>query len=270
MTLRRLAFCPPLIALLLAGIGRGQTSASSDEIQILTRQCRATETAGQMREKLAQHNAGSSPAVPDDFAAAWVACAQLDAALQASDATRVREVASELRLIYARLNQPPAPPKERLAIMEASASGLSGLQRFYKLAGLAKLALEAEEIDKAQSYARELLALAPEYPKDWNYGNAIYYGYFVLGRVALRHGNVPLAAQYLIDAGSTPGSPQLNSFGPNVTLAKELLEKGQAAAVLQYFALCKNFWKLDHGRLDEWSATVRGGGIPNFTSNLNY
>jgi hypothetical protein len=270
MTLRRLAFCPLSVALLLAGIGRGQTSTNSDEIQSLTRRCKATESARQMREKLALRNAHGSPALPGDFAAAGAACAQLDAALQSSDGTKVSEMASELRLIFARLYPPAAPPKDRLAAMEAAASGLKGIERFYKLAGLAKLALEAEEIDKAQSYARELLALAPEYPKDWNYGNAVYYGYFVLGRVALRRGNVPLAAQYLIDAGSTPGSPQLNSFGPNVTLAKELLEKGQNAAVLQYFALCKNFWKMDRGRLDEWSATVRGGGTPNFTSNLNY
>ena len=44
-------------------------------------------------------------------------------------------------------------------------------------------------------------------------------------------------------AGATPGSPQLDSFGPNMTLAKELLEKGQPDVVLHYFALCKNFWE---------------------------
>ena len=65
-------------------------------------------------------------------------------------------------------------------------------------------------------------------------------------------------------AGATPGSPQLNSFGPNMTLAKELLEKGQSEVVLQYLALCKKFWKMDRGQLDEWSATIRGGGIPDF------
>ena len=34
------------------------------------------------------------------------------------------------------------------------------------------------------------------------------------------------AGKYLVEAAHTPGSPQLNSFGPNVTLAKELLEMG--------------------------------------------
>ncbi len=40
-----------------------------------------------------------------------------------------------------------------------------------------------------------------------------------------------------------------------MTLAKELVERGQSAVVLQYLALCKNFWKMDRGKLDEWSAT---------------
>jgi hypothetical protein len=48
-------------------------------------------------------------------------------------------------------------------------------------------------------------------------------------------------------AGATPGSPQLDSFGPNLTLAKELFEKSQPDVILHYFALCKNFWE-DGGR----------------------
>ena len=33
---------------------------------------------------------------------------------------------------------------------------------------------------------------------NWNYGNAVYYGNFVLGRIALRQDNVQLAGQYLL------------------------------------------------------------------------
>jgi hypothetical protein len=112
--------------------------------------------------------------------------------------------------------------------------------------------------------------VALQYPEDWNYGNAIYYGNFVLGRIAAREDNLVLAGQYLLAAGATPGSPQLDSFGPNVTLAKELIENGQSDVVLQYFAICKHLWKMDHGKLDEWGATVRKGGIPDFGSNLCY
>jgi hypothetical protein len=132
------------------------------------------------------------------------------------------------------------------------------------------VAFAAEDLDKAQSYASRLVEMAPEYANDWNYGNAIHDGYMVLGRVAVRRGNIALAEQDLLNAGSTKGSPQLNSFGPNVSLAKDLLEKGRKDTVLQYLALCKTFWKTHAANIDAWSATIRGGGIPNFGANLLY
>jgi Zn-finger nucleic acid-binding protein len=55
-----------------------------------------------------------------------------------------------------------------------------------------------------------------------------------------------------------------------MTLAKELLEKGQSEVVLQYFELCRNFWRMDRGRLDKWSAAVRRAEMPEFSANLTY
>jgi hypothetical protein len=54
----------------------------------------------------------------------------------------------------------------------------------------------------------------------------------------------------------------LNSFGPNVTPAKDLLAQGQAQPMLEYIAECKSFWKLDYGKLDEWIGAIRAGGTP--------
>lgn len=131
----------------------------------------------------------------------------------------------------------------------------------------ARVAVEAGEAEKARSFALELLAGPTE---GWNHGNAIHYGNLVLGRLALQSGNVPEARQYLLKAGKTPGSPQLNSFGPSMLLAKELLEKGERDAVLEYLQLCSRFWKMDGDRLKNWSATIRGGGTPDFRMNLGY
>jgi len=74
--------------------------------------------------------------------------------------------------------------------------------------------------------------------------------------------------QSLIDQGS--GSPALGTFGPSMSLAKALLEKGQVDVVLTFFDLCKAFWTAHPEVLDGWSDTVRKGGIPNFGANLNY
>ena len=64
---------------------------------------------------------------------------------------------------------------------------------------------------------------------------------------------------------------QLNSFGPDMSLAKVLLEAGERDVVLQYFQLCGAFWKHDiQGSLPAWTAAVREGLIPDFRGNLLY
>ena len=134
------------------------------------------------------------------------------------------------------------------------------------LPDVAKAAFEAGETAKARAYAEELLKATD--PNDWNYGNRIHHGHLILGRIALREGNVGSAKEHLLAAGQTPGSPQLNSFGPNMTLARELLEKGEKQAVLEYFKRCGSFWKKD--RLETWAREVQDGKIPDFGANLDY
>jgi hypothetical protein len=135
---------------------------------------------------------------------------------------------------------------------------------------LPQAAFAAEEFTKARTYAEQLLAEAASQPRNWNYGNAVHKGNLVLGRLDARDGRIADAIARLQAAGKTPGSPQLNSFGPNMTLAKDLLERGEKQAVLDYFELCRVFWKMGGERLDAWAADVRAGRAPNFGANLQY
>ena len=73
------------------------------------------------------------------------------------------------------------------------------------------------------------------------------------GRIALRLGQPEAAAAFLLEAGRTPGSPQLNSFGPNMLLAKEMLAAGRKEPVLEYVALVRRFWKMDAGATTAWT-----------------
>ncbi len=145
---------------------------------------------------------------------------------------------------------------------KASSLSPKAIDRFYLLSDLAEAAFEAQKIKKAQSYARELLEISPEHKDDWNYGNAIHNGNTVLGRIAIRRGDAERAADFLLKAGATPGSPQLNSFGPDFVLAKELLEKGEKKTVIEYLKLCKNFWKEDV--LDRWIRMIEADIEPDF------
>jgi len=147
------------------------------------------------------------------------------------------------------------------------------LERLHKLPGLAKAAFEAREFEEARNYATELLKLAcsPDLPEFFrNNGNAIHHGNLILGRIALQSGDLAQARERLLAAGRTKGSPQLNSFGPNMSLAGELLKRGERNAVLEYFALCSKFWKHGSDVLIEWTRQVEAGEIPNFGANLRY
>ena len=133
------------------------------------------------------------------------------------------------------------------------------------LQSLAKVALAANKPQKAKEYAEIMLS---QKSSSWNYGNNIHHGNIILGRIALKLDDLEEAKKRLINAGKTPGSPVLNSFGPNMALAKELLQKGEKDVVLKYFELCLKFWYRKE-LLHKWSVVVKNGKIPDFGNNLN-
>ncbi len=123
------------------------------------------------------------------------------------------------------------------------------------------------DLDKARMYAEAMLADSPD---DWNRGNRVHYGNLVLGRIALADGDLRGAGQYLLAAGRTPGSPQLNSFGPDMALARDLLERGETQTVLRYLALCLEFWEMGQDSLKNWIALIEGGRTPDFGRHLRF
>lgn len=158
-----------------------------------------------------------------------------------------------------------------LRLAQASISkSQNAYDRFLALTHAQIPAFECREYDLAQAYANEVLQLAPQFQQDWNYGNAIHNGHVVLGRFALVHGGVESACKELLLAGKTPGSPQLDSFGPNMSLAKELLDHGQRDVVFQYFDECQVFWRSDFGALRKWRILARLHIPPDFGANLVY
>jgi hypothetical protein len=165
----------------------------------------------------------------------------------------------------------PTTPQGRLdAAVKELATASNEEEKFHALDDAAKEGFEVGQIEDARKYANDLLTLAQKFQRDWNYGNAIQDGNLVLGRIALKEGRTEDAKQCLLAAGKSPGSPQMDSFGPNMSLAKDLLDKGERDVVLQYFELCRVFWKNDFGELNEWSSDVKAGRIPNFGANLVY
>jgi len=140
---------------------------------------------------------------------------------------------------------------------------------------LPRLAYEAGQYGEARNIARHMVNDASKHLTingldfgDGLKGDEYYDGNMVLGLVALQAGDLAHARSYLLASGKTTGSPPLDSFGPNMMLAKALLEKGDKQTVLQFFKECASFWR--YSPLDKWSAQVEAGTVPDFGPNLDY
>lgn len=142
--------------------------------------------------------------------------------------------------------------------------------RFYALNRAAKTSFTQGHDADAKSFPEELEKVTPKYKGDWNYGNAIQDYNLVLGRLALKAGDVETAKKRLLAAGHSPGSPQMDTFGPNMSLAQDLLAKGEKEVVLAYFDLCQKFWKMEDGKLAQWRKDIVANGVPDFGANLIY
>ena len=141
---------------------------------------------------------------------------------------------------------------------------------FYGLERLARQALDRNDLESAKSFAESWLQMAPANSNSWNYGNALHKGNLILGQIALTQGRLADARRYLLDAGRTPGSPQLYTIGPGFKLATELLKQGERETVLQYLELCRRFWENGQRKLDTWVIDVQNGRTPVFVGDHDY
>jgi len=142
--------------------------------------------------------------------------------------------------------------------------------RWLLLGAIAQTRFKLGMLAVSKRLSFELLKQADNHVDDWNYGNAIHLANTLLGRIALREGDVTAAKRYLIASGQTRGSPQLNTFGPNMRLANELLRAGERGVVLEYFKHCSKFWASEFSRLNQWEKDICEGRRPRFGPNLYY
>jgi len=160
--------------------------------------------------------------------------------------------------------------KKRLATLEMAPASSDPQRRLNQLPVLVTAAFDAGEMEKASNYAAESLRLAEDHQGQPGYDMAIHKANIALGRLALRQSDVEKAKACLLAAGHVHGDPALSSFGPNMSLAKELLEKGEREVVLQYFELCQKFWPYGSRQLAAWKLAVEKGELPQFGANLIY
>ncbi len=148
--------------------------------------------------------------------------------------------------------------------VEAQATDASS--RFNQLPELAKRALAANENKEAERYANEMIASAPDQTDKRDAGNAVHWGNIVLGELALKQNDLVAAKIHLLAAGETTGSPTLNSFGPDTSLAKQLFDRGEHEVVDQYLQKVGAFWSSGQNCLKLWRNDIAAQQAPEATA----
>lgn len=133
-----------------------------------------------------------------------------------------------------------------------------GYGRTSLAAELAEEAFEAGDIDKAREYCADLLKNS-ENQDFWSRGIGVHTANTVLGRIALKDGDVAAAKKYL-KASAQCGSPELMFDGPRLELADALLAQGEREAVIEFLEVFAKFWNKEIA--GEWIAEIKAGKTP--------
>src|SRR2546430_3809398 len=118
---------------------------------------------------------------------------------------------------------PPTGPSTGADRKNLAASAYQNFERAYRLQNhdqekrilisqLATSALEAGEVQKAQVWALEALDDAKNAKSDWSVADSVHHAHIILGRIALRSGDLAEAREHLIQAARSEGSPVLGSL----------------------------------------------------------
>lgn len=135
----------------------------------------------------------------------------------------------------------------------------NNVERVGLLGRLAEAAFLAHRYQDARAFATAMLSGENrDAISEWG----VHRAHIVLGRLALIDDDVTRAKYHLQEAGKVAGSPSLDGFDPEVSLAAELLERGETDVVLAYFELWSKFWPTDE--LAEWTALVKDGRTPDW------
>lgn len=144
---------------------------------------------------------------------------------------------------------------------------------------LARTAIESDDIELANEYAKELVQLAKkaensdlnslgwreksELKSDMSHGK--HWGHTVMGQIAIKSGNVKEAEEHLKLSAEVPSDCRLSSYGPSFSLAEQLANLGQWEPVKDYLKSCRSFW--EDKRLDKWHDQLSNKELPDFLEN---
>jgi len=150
-----------------------------------------------------------------------------------------------------------------LTINKKERSLMRERDRSLLLPKLAQTALDVGKLDKAKTYAAELvLEYGREPDEDSGFNQAAHDGNIILGHVALKEGDIAKAKEQLLIAGGALKLTNTEYALPEMSLAQELLEKNEKDIVIEYLQICAKYSKAYSAEFKKWEQMIKQGKKP--------
>ena len=157
--------------------------------------------------------------------------------------------------------------EKALALNKKERSFRRDSDRSSLLQGLSEAAFHSNQLAKAKTYATERLLEFGRDPNNIDFSSIAHDGNIMLGRIALREGDIAKAKEHLLIAGRIANLAirQMRTwFTPWMILAKELFDKNEKQVVIEFLELCAQA-KSDNDKIfRKWIAIIRKGETPSF------
>jgi hypothetical protein len=174
---------------------------------------------------------------------------------------------AEEREAKARFNLSRLEDDSHFSDREPPATAADALHQILELQSLIHLALMAENPNSVIRYSEGCLVIASDWysrepramEEAWN--SAVFLSHQALGQAALWSGKIESAERHLIESISFSRPPdEVRSFGPSMSLARNLLAVGRREVVSSYLRACGRFW--DPATLKIWADEIEVGNMP--------
>lgn len=123
-------------------------------------------------------------------------------------------------------------------------------------------AFHSKDVETVFKMGKNLLLIPDRYSQYFWYGNLCHAVHIIMGKTYLSAGDIKNAVVHLIKSVDNKCiehsidqkySPQLNSFGPDRSLAFDLYQEGERDSIILFFEKTKTFWDsgLEDGIIDK-------------------
>lgn len=124
----------------------------------------------------------------------------------------------------------------------------------------AEICYKSANFEESKAFTLKLKENIDSFDRYTSKGQMLHDYHTLMGRHAIQDGDIEEAKKHLMQSIDVNPSAVMESFGPNMELAGDLLKQGEKDTVLSYLDGCAEFWKDEPLQL--WKTKIRENKMP--------